>query len=171
MFYNVMKRLIISLILLCAAFSYVNAQDPSSLPTAARLAYNWLADEGYRPYIDEDGDVSFKAQGYYLFIAVDNDSPNYLQLVMPSIKNIDMDAEDSVIATYCALSACNEMTRDKKLVKAFMSDSGKVSLSCETYVDETPLVGKYLEKAISFIIRVCEQWRESYDEYMEDYVL
>ena len=163
-----MKKLILSLTILCAAFCYMNAQDASSLPKAARLAYEWLSEEGYRPYLDEDGDVSFKAQGYYLYIAVDDDSPNYLQLVMPGIKTIDMEAENSVIETYCALAACNEMTRDKKIVKAYMSDSGKVSLSCETYIDDTPLVGDYLETAITFIIRVCEQWRESYNEFMED---
>jgi hypothetical protein len=60
------------------------------------------------------------------------------------------------------------MTRDKKIVKAYMSDSGKVSLSCETYIDDTPLVGDYLATAIDFIIRVCEQWRESYNGFMED---
>lgn len=163
-----MKKLILSLTLLCSAFIFMNAQDASSLPKAARLAYEWLSEEGYRPYIDEDGDVSFKAQGYFLYIAVDEDSQNYLQLVMPSIKTIDVESEDSIIETYCALAACNEMTRDKKIVKAYMSDSGNVSLSCETYIDETPLVGNYLEKAISFIIRVCEQWRESYNEFMED---
>lgn len=163
-----MKKLILSLTLLCSAFFFMNAQDVSSLPKAARLAYEWLSEEGYRPYIDEDGDVSFKAQGYFLYIAVDEDSQNYLQLVMPSIKTIDVESEDSIIETYCALAACNEMTRDKKIVKAYMSDSGNVSLSCETYIDETPLVGNYLEKAISFIIRVCEQWRESYNEFMED---
>jgi hypothetical protein len=163
-----MKKLILSLALLCAAFCYMNAQDVSSLPKAARLAYEWLSEEGYRPYVDEDGDVSFKAQGYFLYIDADEDSQNYLQLVMPAIKNIDVDSEDSILETYCALAACNEMTRDKKIVKAYMSDSGKVSLSCETYIDDTPLVGNYLEKAISFIIRVCEQWRESYNDYMED---
>lgn len=163
-----MKKLVVSLILLCAAFCYVNAQDSSSLPRAARLAYNWLSDEGYRPYVDEDGDVSFKVQGYYLYIFANEDDPNYLQLVMPGIKTIDMDGDDSILATYCALAACNEMTRDKKIVKAYMSDKGKVSLSCETYIDDTPLVGDYLDTAIDFIIRVCEQWRESYNELMED---
>ena len=58
-----MKKLILSLTILCAAFCYMNAQDASSLPKAARLAYEWLSEEGYRPYVDEDGDVSFKAQG------------------------------------------------------------------------------------------------------------
>lgn len=163
-----MKKLIVSLVLLCAAFSFVNAQDASSLPRAARIAYNWLSEEGYRPYIDEDGDVSFKAQGYYFYISVHESDPNYLQLVMPGIKTIDMDADDAIVATYCALAACNEMTRDKKLVKAYMTDSGKVSLTCETYLDDNPLVGDYLETAIDFIIRVNGQWRESYNELMED---
>jgi hypothetical protein len=163
-----MKRLVISLILMCGALCYADAQDSSGLPKAARIAYNWLYNEGYRPYVDEDGDVSFKAQGYYLYISVDSDDPEYLQLVMPSIKTIDMDAEDSIIATYCALAACNEMTRDKKLVKAYMSDSGTVSLSCETYIDDSPNVGDYLSTAINFITRVCGQWLETYNGLMED---
>ena len=163
-----MKRLIVSLVLMCGAFCYADAQDPSMLPRAARIAYNWLSNEGYRPYVDEDGDVSFKAQGYYLYISVDSDDPEYLQLVMPAIKTIDMDAEDSIIATYCALAACNEMTRDKKLVKAYMSDSGTVSLSCETYIDDSPNVGDYLATAINFITRVCGQGLETYNGLIED---
>lgn len=163
-----MKKLFVSLLFLCVALCYANAQDASSLPRAARVAYNWLANEGYKPYVDEDGDVSFKAQGYYLYISVNDDDPDYLQLVMPGIKTIDMDADDAVLTAYCALAACNEMTRDKKLVKAYMSDKGKVSLSCETYVDNTPLVGDYLDTAITFLIRVCEQWRTSFNELMED---
>ena len=163
-----MKKLIFTLILACAAFTLADAQSVSSLPRAARLAYYWLSDEGYRPYVDEDGDVSFKAQGYYFYVSANEGDPDYLQLVMPGIKTINMDADDSIVAAYCALAACNEMTRDKKLVKAYMSDKGKVSLSCETYIDDTPLVGDYIETAIDFIIRVHDQWRETYNDLMAD---
>ena len=57
-----MKRFFITLTLLFAAIVAVNAQV-GNLSKAAKLAYDYLQKEGYRPTIDEDNDVLFKAQG------------------------------------------------------------------------------------------------------------
>lgn len=50
-----MKRFFITLTLLFAAALAVNAQT-GNLSKAAKLAYNYLQSEGYRPSIDEDND-------------------------------------------------------------------------------------------------------------------
>jgi hypothetical protein len=159
-----MKKLILMLALMCAAAVAVKAQDLSSLSTAARLAYDELAYEGYRPYVDEDGDVSFRAEGYYFYVQNSSDD-TYLRIIMPEIKTIDT---EDIIETYCALLACNEICRDKKLVKAYLNKSNSISLSVATYIDETPQLGEYIETALDFLIRSRASWIETFNENMED---
>lgn len=149
---------------MCAAAMMVNAQDISSLSTAARLAYDELATQGYRPYVDEDGDVSFKAQGYYFYVQNSSDD-TYLRIIMPEIEIVDT---EDIFETYCALSACNEICRDKKLVKAYLNNNNSVSLSVATYIDETPQLSDYIETALDFLIRSRASWIEAFNEYMED---
>ena len=159
-----MKKLMLTLVFMCAAAMMVNAQDLSSLSTAARLAYDELATQGYRPYVDEDGDVSFKAQGYYFYVQNSSDD-TYLRIIMPEIEIVDT---EDIFETYCALSACNEICRDKKLVKAYLNNNNSVSLSVATYIDETPQLSDYIETALDFLIRSRASWIEAFNEYMED---
>ena len=51
-----MKKLLLVLALSFAAALCASAQDLSVLGKAARLAYDYLSKEGYKPYIDEDDD-------------------------------------------------------------------------------------------------------------------
>ena len=53
-----MKKLILVVALSLAAAVCATAQDLSILSKAARMAYDWLASEGYKPSIDEDNDVA-----------------------------------------------------------------------------------------------------------------
>lgn len=149
---------------MCTVSLAAKAQDLSSLSTAARLAYDELAYQGYRPYVDEDGDVSFKAEGYYFYVQNSTDD-TYLRIIMPEIKTIDT---DDIVETYCALSACNEICRDKKLVKAYLNNNDSISLSVATYIDETPQLSDYIETALDFLIRSRASWIEAFNEYMED---
>jgi hypothetical protein len=159
-----MKKLFLMLALMCTVSLAAKAQDLSSLSTAARLAYDELATQGYRPYVDEDGDVSFKAEGYYFYVQNSTDD-TYLRIIMPEIKTIDT---EDIIETYCALLACNEICRDKKLVKAYLNKSNSISLSVATYIDETPQLSDYIETALDFLIRSRASWIEAFNEYMED---
>lgn len=154
-----MKRFFVFMLLSCAAVFSSKAQSVESLGTAARLSYEWLAQEGYRPTIDEDNDVTFKAEGYYFYIYNDSDS-EYLRILLPNIKFVDDDSLDEYLS---ALLACNEISYNKKLVKAYIDDDNYVDLSISTYIDDTPLVGEFLDTAIYFLISACESWRDSFD--------
>lgn len=159
-----MKRFLITIVVFCTAVFAVNAQNLSSLSTAAKLAYKYLAAEGYRPSIDEDNDVVFKAQGYNFYIDNNVNDDTYLRIVMFPIKSIDM---DNTLEHISALYACNEINYGKKLVKAYMSDKGKVSLSAQTYLGVSIDVSEFLSTAIDFLISATDSWFESYNEMME----
>ena len=160
-----MKKAFFVIALLCATIVCGNAQNLSSLSRAARLAFTYLQDEGYKPSIDEDEDVVFKAQGFSFYISSDTGDNTYLRIVMPTIKNLGDDPDYSELLA--ALAACNEMTREKKLVKAYLADNGKVSLSAETYIGNSPDISEFVDTAIDFMIRVASAWREKYNAFFD----
>lgn len=158
------KIFFVSIVTLCVSV-FANAQDVSSLGTAARLSYEWLQEEGYKPRIDEGGDVSFKVEGWSLFVHDDNRDENYLMLVMPSIESVDVD--ENPISMLYALAVCNEITRDNKMIKAWMTDSGNIWLTAESYIDSNPIVGDYLKRAIRYLLISREKFIETYEKHAD----
>lgn len=105
-----MKKLILVAALSLAAAVCVSAQDLSVLSKAARMAYDWLANEGYKPSIDEDNDVAFKVQGEYFYIDNDTNDPTLLRFLVPNVYEVDLSDEDQMMN---ALLACNEFAEEE----------------------------------------------------------
>ena len=160
-----MKRIILSVALLVAGALCANAQDLSVLSKAARLAWDFLSNEGYKPYIDEDNDVVFKAEGYTFYVDNTPSDGNYLGIVMPYL--MEVDSED-LLSTFAAMAACNEITREKKLVQAYISDDGDVMFCADTYIGSGGDMDEFLDAAITFMIRGLKSFNDLYNEYMED---
>ena len=95
-----MKRIILTIALLVAGAVCVSAQDLSVLSKAARMAYDYLSSEGYKPTIDDDEDVLFKAEGYSFYVDNDKSDETYLQIVLPYIMELD---EEDKPKTLCEL--------------------------------------------------------------------
>ena len=58
-----MKRIILTIALLAAGAVCAGAQDLSVLSKAARMAYDYLSAEGYKPTIDEEDDLLSSVAG------------------------------------------------------------------------------------------------------------
>lgn len=95
--------------------------DPTSLPSfpppmdsnpLRGLVLDALLDEGYRPTIDEDGDVAFKAQGQPIYIRC-------LETVPPQLHVFGQWAigDDASTDELDRLRACNAVTATLNLVK------------------------------------------------------
>lgn len=52
----------------------------------------FLSDEGFRPTLDEDGDVVFKVEGYMYYISVEEDD-QFFRLIFPNFWPVESDAE------------------------------------------------------------------------------
>ena len=154
------KSIITAVALFCAMFA-MSAQDVSDLNRAARLAYEWLESEGYKPYVDGYG-VCFELDDCYMYVNNSEDE-DYLQIMYYGLDLFDLEEEPGL--ALAAVIVCNEVTRDIKLVKAHMSEDGVISLAVETYLDETPDIGQYMETAISYILSAAIIWQERYAEY------
>lgn len=147
---RIMKKFIVALAVLLAsvslAFAQQNTTTGPSLSTAAKLAFNWLQNEGYRPYVDSDGDVAFKVEGYNYYVISYTDDDNYLSLLLPGIITIG-DGE------YAAgIIAANKICREKKVVKAYLGKNDDVvNLSIEMFLDNSPEVGNIMERSIRML--------------------
>ncbi|MBR6423530.1 MAG: YbjN domain-containing protein [Bacteroidales bacterium] len=160
-----MKKLVIAVALLFAAAFCASAQNLSVLSKAARMAYDFLQKEGYKPYLDEDDDVVFTAEGYSFYIDNTPDDDTYLGIVMPYLMEVD---SDNIAEVFAAMAACNEITREKKLVQAYISDDGDVMFCADTYIGSSGNMNEFLDTAIGFMIRGLKSFGDLYNEYMDD---
>ena len=70
------------------------AQDTSKEKKALQKMYmDYLEEEGYKPELDSDGDVQFKAEGKTYFINVVEDDPTYFRVVLANIWPIESEDE------------------------------------------------------------------------------
>lgn len=71
-----------------------DADSPTLQPTSyAAAAIDFLAEEGFRPKLDEDGDVYFRFEGHTYVLMTGSDEPAVLILVLPSFWPLDDAAE------------------------------------------------------------------------------
>ena len=91
------------------------AQDiPFSRSDLQGIYTEYLTQEGYRPEIDNDGDVVFKKEGKNYFISVDENDPEFFRIVLPNFWSIENTEERSRV-----LAAADESNRKSKVSKVF----------------------------------------------------
>lgn len=118
-----------------------------------------LEEMGFRPYVDEDGDVGFRFQLKTIFVLNSNESENYLVLNMPQFYEIE-DGDEAI-----ALTACNKVTRELKLIKVYVDQNFKtISANSEfLYADEDSLV-KNIEYSLEILSVVRRLYRRTFED-------
>jgi hypothetical protein len=97
-----------------SAFSpAATAQDGDTLRT---LYSEFLTEEGYRPTVDQDGDVVFKHEGKTYFIDVHEKDPSFFMIVLPNIWPIES-AEERIQVLVAADVANREVMSAKVATK------------------------------------------------------
>lgn len=104
---------------------------PAAAPDDAgvRPWLDFLASEGFRPEVDEDGDVRFRHEGRTLFLFRDPKDPEYFRISLPGAWECEGPEEEAR-----ALAAANAVNRDLKVVKCVLVD-GVVWISVEQLLD------------------------------------
>ncbi len=98
----------------------------AALRAAAALAYparmslaavyvEFLQREGFRPRLDDAGDVMFRCEGREYWLMVDDDDPDYFRLLFPNFWSVDGEAERQR-----AVLAAAEVTAEIKVAKVYV---------------------------------------------------
>jgi len=75
---------------------------------------SFLTEQGYRPEVDTDGDVSFMKEGGHYYILVDEKDPAYFRLCYPNFWSVESEDERRRV-----LQACDYANRRSKAAKLF----------------------------------------------------
>ena len=123
-----------------------------------------LAEEGYRPKLDEDSDIIFKAEGRTLYIRMYSDDTEYFQLVLPNFWKIESEEEREL-----ALIAANHATRITKVAKVFVTKTNTCA-SIEMFLPDPSLFGKVVNRAVAALRNGAEHFAEKMQdlEYTEE---
>ena len=79
-----MKRIMTAITLACVVLMQAYAQEFTSAQLSLRNQIKtYIAEEGYMPTIDSDGDIKFKREGttYYVIVSKTNSNPMYVRLI------------------------------------------------------------------------------------------
>jgi len=131
------------LFLFCAPL-FAAAQDISKEKAAMQKMYvDFLTEEGYRPEIDSDGDVQFKAEGRTYFINVVEDDPTYFRVVLANIWPIE--SEDERVQCLVAVDYSNAKA---KVTKSYLVKDN-IWVGIETFIPEAEDFKKIFKRCMS----------------------
>ncbi len=107
------------------------------------LVKEYLSSEGYRYDIDGDGDIHFKYEGIDLFFTVDKNDQSFFRLIMPSIYTLEGNRTK-------VLEAINTVTRDLKVIKAFLVED-HLWLAVEMFIDSSPELEDFFPRCMGLL--------------------
>lgn len=115
--------------------------------TRHEMVVSVLQSLGFKPQIDDDGDIFVRYQMKTFYVmGANSDDEDYLVVVFPQMYEVDEGEETKVLA------ACNKITREIKLAKVYIDQTLKnVSASCEFYYNGEESLKTCLDKAIEIL--------------------
>ena len=108
------------------------------------LLLEFLSEEGYRPHVDDDGDITFRCEGMSYLCLHDDGDELFFRIVLPAIYDVDDNNRARV------LEGVDTVCRERKVIKAF-TVGNKVWLSFEILADTTPVMADIVPRAISML--------------------
>lgn len=147
--------------------------DPTSLPNfpppsdespLRGRVLDILKDEGLEPNIDEDGDVSFKAQGNQLFVkCMEGEIP--LMRVFGQWQIADDQPQDLMKQ----LNACNDVTLSLNIIKTGIA-GGTLVVTGEHLVHDGADLSMLLQSTIQMLLQAVAMWHSTVTAEGNDHV-
>ncbi len=101
---------------------------------------------GYKPEIDDDGDIRVRYQMKIIYFIVGREDEQYISAVYPQFEDIG-DGEDTL-----TLATCNKVSRDIKFVKVFIDHTLKsVSACCEFFYTDMECMKINVEHSLNIL--------------------
>ena len=153
---KVMQAVVMGLGLLMAAFAAEGGELDK--PGLQKLYVDYLSAEGYRPEVDEDGDVVFKREGMTYFINVAEDDQEFFSVVLPNIWPIESEEERAMV-----LAAADRANGKAKVSKVFSMDDD-VWVATELFVARPGDFTGVFQRALSAIDTATDIFTENMQE-------
>ena len=130
--------------------------------TKKEMILSVLEKKGYKPEIDNDGDIFIRYQMKSIFVIVGNVEDNYVAVLLPQFHEITESEETLVLAT------CNKMTRELKMVKVYVDQTFKnVSATCEFFYSDKKSLEDSIGHSLELLGVVRSVFRRNKNELSE----
>lgn len=131
--------------------------------TKKDLVVKTLESMGYKPKIDDDGDVMFHYQMKLIYIlGTQMEDKNYLVVMFPQFSKIK---EGEEIKT---LTVCNKLSRDITLTKVYIDNTlENVSASCEFFYCDEECLAMQLDESLRRIGQIRSTYKKLMTEFDE----
>ncbi len=106
----------------------------------------YLIEEGFRPQLDEDGDISFKYEGKIYYVQTNEADEEFVRILASNIWPLD-DAQEKK----AALRIANKATRRFKVAKVFLSNTNNVCVTVELFLFEIQTFMALFYRSISLL--------------------
>lgn len=150
-------------VLLIAARSGFASAEELTEKELQKLYTNYLIEQGYRPQIDGDGDVTFKKEGKTYFLGIDEGDQNYFMMVYPNFWEIEDPAERRR-----AMIAADTANARSKVAKVYtMHDN--VWASVELFIDKPEDFQPIFDRSMSALENIVENFVSKMREMNDNY--
>jgi hypothetical protein len=137
--------------------SFTPPTDDDDDPLRARV-FQTLFDEGFRPAVDEDGDVAFRAQGQLLFVRC-------LPTAPPLVRVFGQWIEDDVPGGELArLRAANAVVGRFNLIKATVVEN-RLVVAVDLVIGDGIDLGSLLAASVEAVLHSVQAWYAAVQEY------
>ena len=118
---------------------------------------------GYKPEIDNDGDIQLRYQMKTIFVLIGDEDEQYISVMLPQFHEI-ADGEETLV-----LAVCNKMTRELKLAKIYVDQTFKnVSATCEFFYSNEEALEQCLALSLELLGVVRSVFRKNKTELSEE---
>jgi hypothetical protein len=114
-----------------------------------QMYVTYLTEEGYQPEVDSDGDVTFKAEGRFFYISVDENDLEVFTIVYPYFWEIESESERNE-----ALLAASNANRTTKIAKIYLTDDDDTSIRGQTYLAKPDDFELFFERMVDAMMIV-----------------
>ena len=101
---------------------------------------------GYKPHVDDDGDVCVRYQMKNIFFLTGLEEEQYVSAILPQFSEVQ-EGEETMI-----LAICNKVSREIKLAKVYIDQTLKsVTASCEFFYTDMDSLKNNVEHSLDIL--------------------
>jgi hypothetical protein len=122
----------------------------------------YLVEEGFRPEIDEDGDIKFKREGKIYYIQTNDSDDEFLRIIAFNIWSLDTVQEKRI-----ALRLANKATRNFKVAKVIVSAANNAWATVELLVRDMESFTAFFYRSMSVLDEAVLEFRTDMHRAMQ----
>ena len=101
---------------------------------------------GYKPHIDDDGDICVRYQMKSIFFLTSQEEEQYVSAILPQFSEVN-EGEETL-----TLAVCNKVSREVKLVKVYIDQTLKnVTASCVFFYTDMDSLKNNVEHSLNIL--------------------